>query len=149
MARALQDCPNSGILLAENISMAPRVEQKSKSADAIKRSPEDPLVITAVASLFVSERKYPKARKWFERAVTLNPDIGDIWVKYYMFEKEHGTPEHQEAVKKRCVAAEPKHGEMWASTMKKMENRQKKVAEGLELVAEHIVAFTAELTKSK
>ena len=24
-------------------------------------------------------RKYPKARKWFNRAVTLDPDIGDVW----------------------------------------------------------------------
>merc|ERR1719354_856555 len=40
MARALQDCPNSGQLLAENITTAPRVEQKSKSSDAIKKCPD-------------------------------------------------------------------------------------------------------------
>jgi len=45
MARALQECPSSGLLLAENITMSPRVEQKSKSADAIKRCPDDPRVL--------------------------------------------------------------------------------------------------------
>jgi pre-mRNA-processing factor 6 len=139
MARALQECPRSGMLLAENITTAPRPEQKSKSADAIKKTPDDPLVITAVASLFASERKYEKARKWFERAVILNPDIGDSWAKYYAFEREAGKEEKQKAVKERCVVADPKHGEIWCSIMKDMKNRKKSVAEGLELASRQIM----------
>ena len=38
-ARALQECPKSGALLAENIRKAPRVEQKSKAADAVRQCP--------------------------------------------------------------------------------------------------------------
>jgi pre-mRNA-processing factor 6 len=139
MARALQECPSSGLLLAENITTAPRVEQKSKSADAIKRCPEDPHVISAVASLFASERKNEKARKWFERSVILNSDLGDSWAKYYAFELEHGTEEQQEQIKKRCVAAEPKHGELWTSVAKDMANRRKTVGEELELVAQKLL----------
>lgn len=139
MARALQECPTSGLLLAENISTSPRVEQKSKSADAIKRSPDDPRVIAAVASLFASERKNAKARKWFERAVVLDPDLGDSWAKYYAFELDVGTKEQQEDVKRRCVAAEPKHGEVWCKFVKDMKNRRKSVDEGLELVANQIL----------
>jgi pre-mRNA-processing factor 6 len=135
MARALQECPSSGLLLAENVSTSPRVEQKSKAADAIKRCPENPLVISAVASLFASERKTEKARKWFERAVILDPDIGDSWAKYYAFELESGSKEQREAIKERCVKAEPKHGELWTSVMKDMVNRGKNLAEGLELAA--------------
>ena len=138
MARALQECPSSGLLLAENISTAPRVEQKSKSADAIKKCPDDPRVISAVASLFASERKHEKARKWFERAVVLDPDLGDSWARYYAFETEMGSAAQKDKVKERCVAAEPKHGEIWCSIMKQMENRQKSIGEGLELVAEKI-----------
>lgn len=52
MAKGLQDCPSSGILLSENIRTAPRVERKSRSANAIKRCPDNPNVIAAVASLF-------------------------------------------------------------------------------------------------
>jgi len=133
LARALQECPKSGKLLAENITTSPRVTQKNKSATAIKRNPESPLVIVAVASLFASDKKTAKARKWFERAVVLDPDLGDSWAKYYEFEKKHGTQEQQAAVKKRCVAQEPKHGELWQATLKAMENRHKTVEEGLEL----------------
>jgi len=138
MARALQECPSSGLLLAENITTAPRVEQKSKSADAIKKCPDDPRVIAAVASLFASERKLEKARKWFERAVVLDPDVGDSWAKYYLFETETGSSGKKEKIKERCIAAEPKHGELWCSVMKEMTNRRKSVGEGLELVANKI-----------
>ena len=136
-ARALQECPNSGLLLAENISTSPRPEQKSKSADAIKKCPDDPLIIVAVASLFASERKIEKARKWFNRGVVLNKDIGDSWGKWYAFEKKYGNLEKQQMIKDECVSAEPKHGEIWCSIMKDMRNRKKSVLEVLELVSTH------------
>jgi pre-mRNA-processing factor 6 len=138
MAKALQECPKSGLLLAENISSAPRVERKSKAADAIKRCPDNAHVIAAVASHFASERKTEKARKWFDRAVILDPDLGDSWAKFYAFELESGTKEQQQAVKDRCVAAEPHHGEVWASVTKNISNRGKSVAEGLELTSQEI-----------
>jgi len=139
MARALQECPSSGLLLAENITTSPRVEQKAKSADAIKKCPDDPMVIAAVASLFASDRKNEKARKWFDRAVVLDSDLGDSWAKYYAFEQDVGTKDQQSKVKERCVAAEPSHGELWCSIVKQMANRQKSVGENLELVAQHIL----------
>ncbi|KAL9380019.1 hypothetical protein Peur_028501 [Populus x canadensis] len=123
MAKALQECPTSGILWAASIEMAPRAQHKSKSADAIKKcSPHDPHVTTAVAKLFWRERKVDKARSWLNRAVTLAPDIGDFWAYYYKFELQHGTEEDQKDVLKRCIAAEPKHGEKWQTISKAVEN---------------------------
>ena len=139
MARALQEVPTSGLLLSENISTSPRVEQKSKSADAIKKRPDDPRVITAVASLFASERKHDKARKWYERAVKLDSDLGDSWAKWYAFEVDVGTKEAQEDVKQRCISAEPKHGELWCKVSKDMSNRRKTTAEHLEAAANNIL----------
>ena len=138
MARALQECPNSGILLAEDIEQAPKVGKKAKSTVAIQRCPESPFVIAAVASFFASKRQIDKARKWLERAVVLNPDIGDFWGRYLAFEVQHGTKEQQQSVKDRCVKAEPKHGEIWQSVMKDMSNRHKSIEEGLMLVVERI-----------
>jgi pre-mRNA-processing factor 6 len=138
MARALQECPKSGLLLAETILTASRVDKKSKSATAIKRCPESPLVICAVASLFVSERKIDKARKWMERAVILNPDLGDSWARYYYFEQEVGTGEQQVLIKDRCAKAEPKHGELWQSVSKDMRHKRISVTEILELTVEKL-----------
>ncbi|KAL9188631.1 hypothetical protein ACHAXT_007009 [Thalassiosira profunda] len=139
MARALQECPSSGLLLAENISTSPRAEQKAKSADAIKRRPDDPYVIAAVAGLFASERKHEKARKWYERAVKLDADLGDSWARWYAFELEHGTKEAREEIKKRCVEAEPKHGELWCEESKATKSRQKGTSEHLELTAQKML----------
>lgn len=139
MARALQECPKSGLLLAENITTSPRPEQKSKSADAIKKNPDDPLVITAVASLFASERKQEKARKWFERAVVLNPDLGDSWAKYYAFECAVGDETKKKSIKDRCIKADPKHGEIWCSIMKDVKNTKVSAGEGLKMASQHIM----------
>eukprot|EP00592_Proboscia_alata_P017512 CAMPEP_0194400012 /NCGR_PEP_ID=MMETSP0174-20130528/126975_1 /TAXON_ID=216777 /ORGANISM="Proboscia alata, Strain PI-D3" /LENGTH=1182 /DNA_ID=CAMNT_0039196479 /DNA_START=217 /DNA_END=3766 /DNA_ORIENTATION=- len=140
MAKALQECPLSGLLLSEHIRYSPRVEQKSKSADAIQKIPDDPLVICAVANLFGNDRKAAKARKWFERAVVLDPDWGDSWGWYYAFElgmerelsavvssnvdvaskeeEEVKVPaKKSEAVKERCIKADPKHGEIESTEM--------------------------------
>jgi pre-mRNA-processing factor 6 len=143
MAKALQECPTAGGLLAENIRTAPRVEQKSKSALAIQRCSDDPTVITAVACLFASERKNEKARKWFDRAAILQPNLGDTWARFYAFELEAGTKEQQSKVKERCIAAEPKYGDLWTSVMKDPSNRGKSSAEGLDMVAQNVLAATA------
>ena len=138
MAKALQECPSSGMLWAEHIRVTPRVDKKSQSANAIKRCPEDPHVITAVAELFASERKFDKARKWFDRAVLLNADWGDSWVRYHAFLQTHGTAHEQDALQKKCTATEPKHGELWTDITKDMEHRHKTVGEHLELAYQYL-----------
>ncbi|KAJ0961005.1 hypothetical protein J5N97_001040 [Dioscorea zingiberensis] len=79
MAKALQQCPSSGILWAASIEMVPRPQRKRRSADALNRTNKDAHVIAAVAKLFWHERKLDAARDWFNQAVTLAPDIGDFW----------------------------------------------------------------------
>src|SRR3546814_5690108 len=74
MARALQQCPTSGILWAEEVLTADKAAQKSKSSMAVQRCDNDAHVITAVARLFQRDRKYDKARRWFARAVALVPE---------------------------------------------------------------------------
>jgi len=122
MAKALQDCPNSGILWAENVTTAPRPQRKARSVDALKRCHDEPHVIAAVAGLFWQDRKVDKARNWLNRAVTIDPDIGDLWAQLYKFECQHGTPEAAADVLKRCVAADPHHGERWQRIAKDLAN---------------------------
>ncbi|KAJ7567210.1 hypothetical protein O6H91_02G136900 [Diphasiastrum complanatum] len=127
MAKALQDCPQSGRLWAATIEMAPRPQRKTKSIDALKQCDHDPYVIAAVAKLFWHDRKVDKARTWLNRAVTLAPDVGDFWALFYKFELQHGTEEQQQEVLKRCVVAEPRHGEHWTSISKAVENAHQPV----------------------
>ena len=53
------------------------------------------------SSRWPQDRKVDKARSWFNRAVTLNPDVGDFWAAYFRFEGQHGTPESQAEVVRR------------------------------------------------
>jgi hypothetical protein len=54
-----------------------------------------------------------KARNWFNRAITLNPDIGDFWAQYYKFECQHGTKQQQEDLLTKAKSVESRHGEYW------------------------------------
>ncbi|CAL1712307.1 unnamed protein product [Somion occarium] len=136
LARGLQECPNSGLLWSMAIWAEPRPTRKSRSADALRKAADDPLIICTVARLFWAERKIEKARQWFERAVKINPDIGDVWGWWLKFERQHGTQEYQDEVVKRCVAAEPHHGQTWQSIAKDMKSTGKSTKEILELVAD-------------
>ncbi|ETV67828.1 hypothetical protein H257_16064 [Aphanomyces astaci] len=134
MAKALQECPDAGILLAESIDIAPRTQQRRVSLTALKKKDNDPAVCLSVSKLFWNERKYSKARKWLERTVQLNPDFGDGWAYYYAFELKHGNELQREDILNRCIKAEPRHGDLWCSISKQTLNRKKKVGDVLKLV---------------
>lgn len=92
LARGLQECPSSGLLWSMAIWSEPRPTRKARSVDALKKCDNDAKVICTVARLFWAERKIEKARQWFGRAVTVDPDRGDSWGWWLKFEREHGTP---------------------------------------------------------
>ena len=62
--------------------MNPKAQRRMMSVDALKKCENDPLVLLAVAKLFLQERKITKARQWFNRTVKLDPDFGDAWVSH-------------------------------------------------------------------
>ncbi|KAG5524216.1 hypothetical protein RHGRI_031025 [Rhododendron griersonianum] len=97
-------------------------QQRTRSMDVFKRCDHDPRVIIAIAKLFWNDRKVDEARSLLNRAVTLGPDVGDFWALFYKFELQHGTEETQADLLKRCIAAEPKHGEKWQAVSKAVEN---------------------------
>lgn len=130
MARALQECPDSGILWAEYLLCAPRTSRKSRSVDALKRCHDNPHVIAAVASFFLQDRKIDKARTWLTRALTLDKDIGDFWAALYRLECQYGTEESANQVIEQCKAADPHHGERW----QRISKTQEKVLDSTEVL---------------
>ena len=122
LSKGLQECPASGALWAEAVKMAPRPQRKAKSVDALKRCDNDPRIIASIANLFWQDRKVDKARSWFNRSCTIDPDIGDHWAAYYRFELQHGGDAAAAAVAKRCREADPKHGELWQRVGKNVKN---------------------------
>lgn len=107
--------------------------------DALKKCEHDPNVLLAVSKLFWSERKISKCREWFARTLKIEPDLGDAWAHWYRFEQLHGTPEQQEEVQQRCLAAEPHHGELWCSVSKNIKNWSLNTEQILATVAKEVV----------
>ncbi|KAI8073550.1 PRP1 splicing factor, N-terminal-domain-containing protein [Thamnidium elegans] len=137
-AKALQECPTSGIIWTEVIFMEARPQRKARGVDALKKCEHDPVVITAVARLFWQDRKIEKARNWFQKAIQNDSDHGDSFAWWFKFELQHGTKEQQNVVIKRCVMAEPRHGEYWQAVTKDVANIGKKTENILRLCAENL-----------
>jgi pre-mRNA-processing factor 6 len=135
LAKGLQECPTAGILWAQAIVMEPKPKQKAKSVYALKRCDDDPHVLLGVARIFWEDRKLDKARNWFNRAVSLNSDLGDVWAHFYRFEAQHGSEDQRKEVVARCVTAEPRHGEIWTSVAKTPGNARLSVEQTLLKVA--------------
>ncbi|CAE7464130.1 PRPF6, partial [Symbiodinium pilosum] len=120
-----------------------QVEQNMDNAyklgvDALKKCENDAHVIIAVAKLFWRDGKNAKARKWFNRAVTLNPRLGDAWGAYLAFELENGTSHEQREVIRKCVDAEPNQGLEWNKIVKKVANWRAKWAVKLKRFVEEV-----------
>ncbi|CED82474.1 pre-mrna splicing factor prp1 [Phaffia rhodozyma] len=135
LSRGIQECPTSGRLWAINIWNEPRQQRKTRAADALKKTNDDPVIITLVARLFWTDRKIERARHWFGRAVEANKDLGDSWGWWYKFEMEHGEMERRQHVIDLCTAASPKHSPVWQSIAKDLSNQGRSTEEILKLVA--------------
>ncbi|ORY65404.1 PRP1 splicing factor [Pseudomassariella vexata] len=138
LERALRDVPKAaqGPLWSERIwHHTPRTKRKPQALEAIKEVDNDPTLLVAVARIFWGERKLDKAQNWFEKALIRDSDYGDSWAWYYKFLVEHGTSEKREEVVKKCVAIEPRHGEVWARIAKHPSNSRKSVEDLLKMVA--------------
>ena len=100
-----------------------------------------------LARIFWNERAIDKARAWFERAILMEPDLGDAWAYYYAFECACGeegvqgemapSPTETPAgrILKRAIAAEPRHGEAWTAISKRVENHGLPLSDILRRVA--------------
>lgn len=126
-------CADCGELWALHISVGNKPEQKARSVVALDHCGDNAFVMSTVAVLFWNNRKKKRARKWFQKAVHVRNDIGDIWATYYAFEKsQHGKVEEVAAA---CEQVNPTYGEVWCSIRKDPANKGKSIREILELTS--------------
>ncbi|KAK4613391.1 Pre-mRNA-splicing factor prp1 [Fulvia fulva] len=136
LAQALQECPKSGLIWAERIwHLEARTQRKPRILEAIQKVENDPILFITAARIFWSERKLDKADTWFQKAVILDPDYGDTWAWWYKFLLQHGTEEKRADVVGKCVANDPKHGEVWQRVRKDPANAGNTTEEVLRMVS--------------
>lgn len=138
LVNALKDCPTSGLLWSQAISLTPQSQRKYKCIEALKSCDDDPYVICAVAELFWFDRKVEKARRWFIKALHINPNIGDNWARYYNFELKYGTVEQKENLINNCKVAAPHSGEVWNQISKDPDRPKMTIEAILKKVADKI-----------
>ncbi len=83
LSKALIDCPTSGLLYSELLLHVPKTQYKSRSLEALKKLPNNEHVLLAVGRLFERSYNFPKACKYYERALAVNSRQGDVYVFYY------------------------------------------------------------------
>lgn len=120
IARALQRFPDNGLLFVEQVETAPEAKKQSQCELAFKKTlGKDSAVVLCCAKLWWRKRPLDagKVRKWLERAVSLDPKLGDAWAAYYRFSQEMDDNSKEE-VARRCVEADPTRGEAWIRVRK-------------------------------
>lgn len=140
LSQALKEIPqgNCGALWAYAIETASKQQRKATAHQVLLKDPKDARVYVAVAKMFWDDRKVAKAREWLNRAIAVNSDYGDAWAYLYKLELEEGDEASQATVEKRCVNADPKHGELWCAVSKQDRKIVPKVGEVLKQVAKGI-----------
>lgn len=85
--------------------------------------------------MFWQDRLIDKARSWLNRAVQLDPMLGDAWAALFKFEVQHGDEAKQQDVVRRVTESPPKYGELWISVSKGPDGHRLGPAETLKRVA--------------
>ncbi|UKJ88197.2 pre-mRNA splicing factor [Theileria orientalis] len=122
MSKALQELPDSGLLWSHSIFMEDPAAQNSKVVDALNKCPNSPHVVMAAAKLFWNFKKIVKARKWFQRSLTLDDSNGVTWGTFVAFELECGDEESMKQAINKFIEAEPNRGYEWCKIVKKVDN---------------------------
>lgn len=140
LSLAIKDCPNEGILLAEQIFLVGRAQRKSLCKLLLKNDNiKDPQYVNLeIAKVEWADGNLDEARNLFNVACKLDSDLGDSWAYYYRFEMLNGTEESQEDVMKKCVQAEPRHGIEWCKVSKNPSNFKLRTQEILLLVSANL-----------
>lgn len=131
--KALQIFPNDGRLWAFSIMLSDVKVRKTKTAEALERCADDPYILLSIAQLFQSERKFEKARAWYEKGLGKGSRLGDIWIYYYDMEMSIGEVDRGEKILTRSLDKDIRKGKVWEKNKSTGKNDQiiKKARENL------------------
>jgi pre-mRNA-processing factor 6 len=84
LAKARKECPDSGILIAEDILTEKNANTRQKKAtDALLTHEKNVYVLIAVSRILVLQGRFEEARNRLEKAASINPQMGDVWAAWY------------------------------------------------------------------
>jgi pre-mRNA-processing factor 6 len=96
----LKAFPKSTHIWAVAVELEPEHTRKKKASSAIEVCGQSAWINSSVGKLFWRESKLEKAKKWFEEALKLSPNNGDVWAFYIRLLDSHFPSEKEEAISK-------------------------------------------------
>lgn len=92
--RALKLFPLCPELWVHYLKLIPKMShRKNAFLDALKQTDNSPRILNAIGVFFWLDGKFPKAKSWFDRALSVNATDGDTWAWLYCFYGRHGRTE--------------------------------------------------------
>ena len=83
--------------------------------------PNNPYIVLHISLLMWKDAKINKSRKWFQRAIQIEPKLGNTWGTYFAFEIENGTQEMRESLIKNFDKCQPNLGYNWNKIVKRID----------------------------
>ncbi|RPA98250.1 hypothetical protein L873DRAFT_1828621 [Choiromyces venosus 120613-1] len=94
MAKALKECPHSGLLWEESIwYLEWRTHGRPCLVEAIEEVSNELIPYAGIAQNILVERKLSREINWFQNAILVDLDCGDMWGWYWRFLSMHRTAE--------------------------------------------------------
>lgn len=113
LSKALKVFPKSPQIWALAIELESENTRKKKATSAIEACGQSAWINSSVGKLFWKENKLEKAKRWFEEALKLSPNNGDVWVLYIHLLDTHFPNEKQEAVQRMLQQEDHFEGRKW------------------------------------
>ena len=104
---------DNGRLWAYAVNFAEYKYKKTVVATGLEKCPDCPYLSFEIAKLFQNEKKYSKARGWYEKALAKAEWLGDVWIWYYKMEMFLGETENADKILERSLAADITKGKEW------------------------------------
>lgn len=130
LSRALREYSESSLLWKFKLEhFTKRTQRKAAYQDALQATSNHVRILLVIGANFYREGKLDKAQRWFERSVETDTDFGDAYGWLYKTLKislaqgvaatttADGSTitsgDSIESVERRCLQAEPRHGDVW------------------------------------
>lgn len=115
-------------------------QRKNAFLDALKATNNSPTILLHIGIFFWLDGKTTKAKSWFDRAVDIEKEDGDIWGWLNNFYSKHGTTEemNQFMLEFNLHSDHINKGKVWISISKAVANLDKSPEELLNLVSNEL-----------
>lgn len=119
VSRGQQHSKDDELLLYYSTKITNRYQRKNRVVDSQQQNPTSGYSFLSGAKLCLEQSKFTKAYETLQRALLIDPNLGDIWIYMYGYELKYGTKESQQDFLSKFYTNIPTRGILWNSESNK------------------------------